>query len=119
VAHQRFTLLASGKVHVRVSALQLRKQMTVADDEFGARQIEVQKRRQILFGCNAGDAQKYRARQIDRRSAPRSEQCNVDAASPHCEPFEPICHELSPDVFGGDHSRARLAMEAPQNRVGP
>jgi hypothetical protein len=45
VPDQRFALLSSGKIHFGIAAFHFRQQVAIADDEFRARQIELQKRR--------------------------------------------------------------------------
>src|SRR5439155_6050048 len=69
-------------VNVRILALHALEQGADAIDEFGARQVELQKRLEILFVGDPADKEKHRARQSEIDVGHRLEQAQVDAMRP-------------------------------------
>ena len=78
---QRFALPRAEKHRLRVFSRQRRARRSIADDQFGAGQIEVEKRLEILLHRDAADTQKDRARQAEVNRA-RMKMAGVDAARP-------------------------------------
>jgi len=119
VPHQRLAFLTTGEVHQRVPAPHHRQQVAVADDQFRAGEIEIQKLGQVFFRYNSPDVKEYRPWQIDSGRTIRPEHPDVDAARPQDDPGESFCRELASHRFRRHHNGARRPMESAQRRVGP
>ena len=84
---QCLALPRAEKHRLRIFSRQRRPRRPVADDEFGAGQIELEKRLEILFHRDAADAEKDRPRQTEvARRADETARCRRRAATaPRCE----------------------------------
>ena len=116
---RQFLALARAKKHrLRIFPGQRRPRRSVADDQLGAGQIELQERLKILFDRDPADADKNRARQAEVHVA-RMKQFCIDAARPQHH----VAKTAQPQ-FGGKrgrrrHHRLARAVEPAQRRPDP
>ena len=96
---------------------ELRLLRSVADDHFRSRQVERQKRFEILFDRDAAHRHEDRPRQIERHGIMRVEQFGIDAARPEAELAKTPRAEFLPQRIGRDHGRGRRGMKVPHHRI--
>ena len=78
-----------------------------ADHDLGARQIERQKRSEVLFDRDAADGHEDRPRKIEIDGAIGTEQIDVDAAGPHAEIAEAALAEFGHQRRRRHHGHGR------------
>ena len=109
--------LLAEKSRLRKPPRQLGALRPVADHDLGPRQIQRQKRFEVLFHSDASDRHEDRPGQIELGGIAGVEQFGIDATRPEAELLESAREQLLLQRVGGDHGHGGRVMEVAQHRV--